>query len=100
MQVPYIVTAEQKNKIDAAYGYTWRGVGDAKLRERGIAGGEHVVVDLKTGDVLAWRRSFMYSDLRSSQVSSWWLGALHCNKEMTTPTALFIKKVLLPMNKK
>ncbi|MBC3880743.1 hypothetical protein H8K35_02520 [Undibacterium sp. LX40W] len=98
--VPYLVTAMLTNQINAKFGYTWRGIGDAKLREKGIAGGEQIVVDLRTGEVLAWRRSFMYSDLRSSEVSSWWMGAVHCNKEMTMPTAWFLKKVLKPINKK
>lgn len=98
--VPYIVAAEQLSKVDAQYGYTWRGIGDVKLREKGIAGGEQIVVDLETGEVLAWRRSFMYSDLRSSQISSWWFGANHCNGNLTDRTVKFIKRVLKPVNGK
>lgn len=98
--VPYIVVAEQLNKVDAQYGYTWRGIGDAKLRDHGIAGGEQIVVDLKTGEILAWRRSFMYSDLKSGRESSWWAGANHCNRNLTDRTVKFIKRVLKPKNRK
>lgn len=97
--VPYIVVAEELSIVDAQYGYTWRGIGDAKLRDKGIAAGEQIVVDLKTGEVLAWRRSFMYSDLRSSQISSWWFGANHCNLNLADRTAKFIKRVLRPVNR-
>lgn len=98
--VPYIVVAEQLNNVDAQYGYTWRGIGDASLRNHGIAGGEQIVVDLKTGEVLAWRRSFMYSDLNSVSQSSWWAGARHCNRNLTDRTVKFIKRVLKPTNQK
>lgn len=95
---PYIVDVEEKEVISARYGYTWRGIGDRTLRERGIAGGEQAVVDLKTGEVLAYRRSFLFSDLRSPGLSVWWMGAGHCSKQLTRDTHMFVQDVLKPIN--
>lgn len=98
MQVPYIVAGREVSENVARYGYTWRGIGDRTLRERGIAGGEQAVVDLKTGEVLAYRRSFLFSDLRSPGLSVWWMGAGHCSKQLTRDTHMFVQDVLKPIN--
>jgi hypothetical protein len=43
----------------ARYGYTWRGLIRAKDRENGIAGGEALIYDLQTREVIAVRRQFL-----------------------------------------
>jgi hypothetical protein len=40
------------------YGYTWRGIKRQNDREMGIAGGELIVIDLDTSEVLGFRRGF------------------------------------------
>jgi len=50
--------AEQENKISSRYGYTWRGIRRDRDREFGIAGGEMMIIDLRTNELLAVRRSF------------------------------------------
>ena len=45
--------------LTARYGYTWRGLKRARDREHGIAGGELLIYDLKTKEVLAVRRQFL-----------------------------------------
>lgn len=45
--------------ITARYGYTWRGLKRAQDREHGIAGGEVLIYDLQTKEVLAVRRQFL-----------------------------------------
>lgn len=45
-------------KIDSRYGYTWRGIKRENDRELGIAGGETIVVDLRTNEVIAMWRGF------------------------------------------
>ncbi len=45
--------------LTAKYGYTWRGLKRAQDREHGIAGGELIIYDLQTRDVLAVRRQFL-----------------------------------------
>lgn len=46
-------------EISARYGYTWRGLKRAEDREHGIAGGEVLIYDLTTKEVLAVRRQFL-----------------------------------------
>jgi hypothetical protein len=95
---PKIVNGMPVNEINAHYGYTWRGLGGANLREQGIAGGEQIVVDLMNGEVLALRRSFVFSDLSARGRSVWWMGAVHCSKQLTAPTDAFVKRVLRPIH--
>ena len=45
--------------LSARYGYTWRGLKRARDRELGIAGGELLIYDLQTKEVLAVRRQFL-----------------------------------------
>lgn len=52
------MVAEAVEAISARYGYTWRGIRRDRDREFGIAGGELMVLDLQTNEVLAVRRSF------------------------------------------
>jgi hypothetical protein len=96
VETPDLVNAKFIDQTNAIYGYTWRGIGGAKLREYGIAGGDQAVVDLRTGEVLAIRRGFLFSDLSTRGLSVWWLGASNCSKELATRTSEFVKKVLKP----
>jgi hypothetical protein len=45
-------------KRRARYGFTWRGIKRPHDREMGIAGGELIVLDLETNEVLAVRRGY------------------------------------------
>ena len=45
--------------LTARYGYTWRGLRRERDREFGIAGGELLIYDLETREVLAVRRQFL-----------------------------------------
>jgi hypothetical protein len=53
------VNREETDELRARYGFTWRGISRSMDRQLGIAGGEMLVVDLKTGEVLAMRRGFL-----------------------------------------
>ncbi len=46
------------SELKSRYGYTWREIKRPKDRELGISGGELIVVDLKTNEVLGIRRGF------------------------------------------
>lgn len=50
---------EYDSKLKSLYGFTWRGIKRPKDREHGIAGGELIVVDLATNEILAIRRGFI-----------------------------------------
>lgn len=61
----------------ARYGYTWRGVKRPRDREFSIAGGEILIYELQTREVLAVRRQFLIQSKhpRSDGSASWELAA-------------------------
>lgn len=74
------------------YGYTWRGIQHTNDRELGIAGGEFIVMDLDTSEVLAIRRGFIRGDTAPPRLGMVW--------QISCPAAdtdgRFIFKVLKP----
>lgn len=48
-------------KPSARYGYTWRGVRRERDREHGVAGGELLIYDLQTKEIIGVRRTFQVS---------------------------------------
>ncbi|MCS6317836.1 MAG: hypothetical protein H8K05_08715, partial [Nitrospira sp.] len=71
-----------KEKVDALksrYGFTWRGLTRPHDRELGIAGGELIVLDLKTKDVLGVRRGYIRTGaVRNNLTGVWWLTGKTC----------------------
>jgi hypothetical protein len=101
VQVPYIVAMADVPKPQSRYGYTWRGISRPHDRELGIAGGELIVLDLQTSEVLAVRRSFVRSgSVRNNLTGVWWLTAGKCSKESLKTDAQFINEVLKPAPQK
>lgn len=101
VQVPYIVAMVDVSKLQSRYGYTWRGIARPHDRELGIAGGELVILDLQTNDVLAVRRSFVRSGtVRNNLTGVWWLTAGKCSKEALKMDAQFVNEVLKPAPQK
>tara|TARA_R110002072_G_scaffold225304_1_gene382450 strand:+ start:390 stop:1301 length:912 start_codon:yes stop_codon:yes gene_type:complete len=49
---------EYTNERVSTYGYTWRGIHRPYDRENGVSGGELIILDLDTNEVLAVRRGF------------------------------------------
>lgn len=83
----------------AEYGFTWRGIVRPKDREMGIAGGELIVLDLRTNEVLGVRRNYKQT------VGLNWLGARSCpqlavktsNGTLRAATNFeFVSKILVP----
>ena len=84
------------------YGYTWRGLKRHQDRELGIAGGELIIADLRTGQVLAVRRGYIRSgNVRNSSTGIWWLTGQVCprTRERLFSTEEFIHKVLRPITR-
>lgn len=50
--------AEHRRDFEARYALTWRGLTRPSDRELGIAGGELIVLDMQTGEVLGVRRGY------------------------------------------
>lgn len=95
--VPYVVAEATVSEIKSRYGYTWRGINRPHERTLGIAGGELIVLDLKTNEVLAVRRGYMRTGLvRNNMTGVWWLTGPSCPNRGTNHTFKFIQKVLKP----
>lgn len=75
------LTEEATTMIKSRYGYTWRGITRPHDRELGIAGGELIILDAQSNEVLAVRRGFIRSgDVRNNLTGIWWLGGHACPK--------------------
>ena len=93
------MTTEEVLTVKSQYGYTWRGVKRLHDRELGIVGGELIVMDLQSNEVLAVRRGYIRSgDVRNNLTGVWWLGGHVCPayKHANAYTYEFLSKVLKP----
>ena len=54
-------------QLTARYGYTWRGIVRPQDRKYGIAGGEVIIYDLRTKEVLGVRRQFLMTKKSSRE---------------------------------
>jgi len=95
-RVPYIVKKEGVSSIKSRYGYTWRGIQRPSDRELGIVGGELIVLDLQTKDVLGVRRGFIRSGNARNLTGISWLGGQVCPAKKALSSSQFIQKVLRP----
>lgn len=88
---------ERVKEPKSRYGFTWRGVTRPHDRELGIAGGEVIILDVQTNEVLAVRRGYLASGRTQDTVGGiWWLGAAACPTRPVTAMGEFLHKVLKP----
>lgn len=94
--------------LRSQHGYVWRGIPRPHDREMGIAGGELIVLDLQTKEVLGVRRGFTRSgDVRNNLTGIWWLSAQVCptlrsdkrSQKDGDFTYWFVSKILKPAAK-
>lgn len=96
--VPYVVTDTKVSTLKSRHGYTWRGITRPHDREFGIAGGELIVLDIETNEVLAVRRGFARTGAAKSNLTgAWWLTAPSCPNRGLKTTPKFIQQVLIPV---
>jgi len=95
-RVPLIVTEEPVKELKSNYGYIWRGISRPHDRELGIAGGELIIIDLKTNEIVAVRRGFARSGYKKSQTGFWWLAPKICPIFKDKSEHSFIESVLKP----
>ncbi len=97
---------ESVQRLQSRYGFTWRGITRPHDRELGIAGGELIVLDLETKEVLGVRRGYIRSGNMKNLTGIWWLTGQACptygyrngrNKDFDF-SYWFIGKVLKPKN--
>lgn len=94
---------EFDSKRKSRFGFTWRGIDRPRDREIGIAGGELIVLDLETKEVLGVRRGYIRSGgLRNLTGIGWMTGKTcptynyrHRDKDIDF-TYWFLGKVLRP----
>lgn len=94
--VPYIVAETEAPITKSRYGYTWRGIVRPADREMGIAGGELIILDLKTNEVVAMRRAYIRSGSVKNLTGVWWLTGQVCPGTGAKREHLFVKQVLKP----
>jgi hypothetical protein len=88
---------EQIREPNSRYGFTWRGVTRPHDREMGIAGGEWIILDIRTSEVLGVRRGYLRTgNVRETGGRVWWLGAHSCPSNLPGVTEAFIHRVLKP----
>ena len=87
---------EFDTKAKARYGFTWRGVKRPMDRELGIAGGELIVLDLQTMEVMGVRRGYnVWNRGWTGRVCPRY-GYIGGQDKATTFTAWFVAKVARP----
>ena len=103
---PKTMVKEYASALNSSYGFTWRGVSRPHDRELGIAGGELIVLNLETREVLGVRRGYARSGEVGNSTGIWWLTAQVCpsygyrggrNKDFDF-SFWFVGKVLRPKN--
>ena len=92
---------EDTTMIKSRYGYAWRGITRPHDRELGIAGGELIILDAQSNEVLAVRRGFIRSgNVHNNLTGVWWLGGHACPKGRKGRTDFYtfdlIREVLTP----
>lgn len=95
--IPYVVAQASERDMRSSYGFTWRGIRRERDRELGIAGGELIVIALKSREVLAVRRGYIRSgDVKNTPTKIWWLGGHLCTNIPNLREHQFVAKVLKP----
>jgi hypothetical protein len=95
-RVPYIVKKEGVSSLNSRYGYTWRGIPRPHDQELGIVGGELIVLDTQTKEVLGVRRGFIRSGNVRNLTGVWWLAGQVCPVKKALSSSQFIQKVIRP----
>ena len=102
---PKSMVKEYSATLKSRYGFTWRGITRPHDRELGIAGGELIVLDMQTNEVLGVRRGFIRSGNVKNLTGIWWLTGRTCpeynyrhrNKDFDF-SYWFVGKLLKPRN--
>jgi len=94
---PYIVAEAEVSARESRYGYAWRGIKRPHDRELGIVGGELIVLDLQTNEVLAVRRGYLRSGWMKNLTGIWWLTGRVCPNMGGKREHLFINEILKPV---
>jgi len=76
---PQSMIKQYATKRSTRYGYTWRGIVRPHDREMGIAGGELIVLNVDTQEILGVRRGYIRTgNVRNNSTGVWWLTGQAC----------------------
>jgi hypothetical protein len=88
---------ERVKDLKSRYGFTWRGIERPHDRELGIAGGELIVLDLQTNELLGVRRGFLLAaKVLDSPSGVFWLRSQSCPSNLYGADTKFLHAVLKP----
>lgn len=88
---------EHVKELKSRYGFTWRGIERPHDRDLGIAGGELIVLDLQTNEILAVRRGFLLAaKVLDSPSGIFWLRSQSCPAGLYGADTKFLHKALKP----
>lgn len=97
---PIRLIASPIDHVTARYAYTWRATPGLDDRQNGVLGGELLLLDRQTGEVVGIKRSFSRDevDLKvRDRVRHW---SLPCPDPARTEDVQFLKSTLIPRNGK
>jgi hypothetical protein len=101
------MTTEVVANRESRYGLVWRGLKRPNDRELAISGGEWIVINLQTNEILAVMRSYgRTGGTRGTPGGIWWLNAVQCKnfKKITSAADKgqqlydFVSSVLRPVS--
>lgn len=94
------INLDYTDRVTSRYGVAWRGIQRPRDRELGVAGGEVLVLDLRTNEVLGVKRGFAFNKVWTHRGTSIkqtdWYGADLCPKWDAGAESRFIQSVLIP----
>lgn len=96
--VPYVVWEMDVSELRSRYGFTWRGIKRPHDRENSIAGGEFIVVDLMSNELLGFRRGFAMTRPKGSVHGPNWEVSAECPPNiLASGNNKFLHRVLKPL---
>jgi hypothetical protein len=97
-KVPYIVNREPTETLKSEHAFSWRQVVHTDMLENGIVGGETIIYDRTTTEVLAFRRFVVRYWPREDSMSTRLVNRERCRPGFTGGSSDFIQAVLVPVN--
>jgi hypothetical protein len=92
---------EAHTDLTSRYGYYWRGIPRPHDRELAIAGGELIILDLQSNEILAIHRGFNLNGKARNPTGIYWGTGLLCPKQEEYDYFYrdFIQRVLVPKHR-
>jgi len=97
---PNQLTVRPISQLSASYAYTWRGTSSMDDREGGIFGGELILLDRRSGEVMGVRRTFSRDEVSLEDRARVRFWSLPCPNPKRVEYIQFLKNVLVPAKAK